>query len=119
MRTTTLKLAGSEIECSLSWKTMKSITKEIADPVFIAQEVQKQIKADEDGREYESKVTFNTDSCVKMIAIAADMDEDDVGDLFMEGGVVSGQAEAGKLLVALLGEGDEGTKVGKPKARKK
>ena len=119
MRTTTLKLAGSEIECSLSWKTMKSITKEIADPVFIAQEVQKQIKADEEGRDYEPKVSFNTDACVKMIAIAADMEEDDVGDLFMEGGIVSGQAEAGKLLVALLGEGDEGSKVGKPTTRKK
>ncbi len=119
MRTTTLKLAGSEIECSLSWKTMKSITEKIADPVLIAQEVQKQIKADEEGRQYDPKVNLDTDACVKMVAIAADMEEDEVGELFMDEGIVSAQAETGKLLIALLGEGGEERNVGKRKTRKK
>ncbi len=119
MRTTTLKLAGSEIECSLSWKTMKGITEKVADPVFIAQEVQKQIKADEEGREYEPKVALDTDACVKMVSIAADMEEDEIGELFMDEGIVSAQAETGKLLIALLGEGGKESNVGKRKARKK
>jgi hypothetical protein len=118
MRTIELTLAESAIECNLSWKVMKDITEQVADPVIIAQEVQKQIQADEAGRDYEPKIQLDTDACVKMISIASDMDEDAVGELFMEGGVMDGQIEAGKLLAAMLG-GEDKEASGKRKARKK
>ena len=114
MRTIELTLAESAIECKLSWKVMKDITEQVADPVVIAQEVQKQIQADEAGRDYDPKIQLDTDACVKMISIASDMDEDAIGELFMEGGVM----EAGKLLAAMLG-GEDKEAQGKRKARKK
>lgn len=82
---------------------MKAITEEVADPVVIAQEVHNQIQADQEGREYAPKVTLNTDACVRMIAIASGMDEDDIGEMFMEHGVMAAQGEAGNFLAALLG----------------
>ncbi len=121
MRTLKIELAGQVVECSLSWRVMKEITDKIADPMEIAQEVQRQIEADQAGHNYEPKVSLNIDACVRMIAIAADLDDDDVGEMFMEHGVIEAQARAGELLASLLGAGEEKKSRGKakPLAKKK
>ena len=118
MRTVKIKLADSVIECGLSWKVMKGITEQVADPVMIAQEVQRQVKADADNKEYTPKIALDTNACVKIIAIASDMDEDEIGELFMAHGIVSAQAETGMFLAELLGVGGGRESAGKKKAPK-
>ena len=118
MRTIKIKLADTTLECSLSWKVMKGITEQVADPLVIAQEVQRQAKADKEGREYTPRVSLDTDACVKIMSIATGMDEDDIGDLFMEHGVVIAQAETGMFLAELLGAGGGKDVSGKVKAPK-
>jgi len=103
MRTKQITLAGTAIECSLSWKVMKAITEQVADPVLIAQEVQRQVQADEQGRDYTPKVNLDTDACVRMVSIASGKDEDEIGELFMEHGVLDAQAQAGVFIASLLG----------------
>ena len=121
MRTLKIELAGQVVECSLSWQVMKEITDQIADPMVIAQEVQRQIDADAAGTSYDPKVSLSIDACVRMIAISADLEADDVGEMFMEHGVLEAQAKAGELLAHLLGAGEEKKTRGKnkPLAKKK
>ena len=98
---------------------MKEITDQVADPVVIAQEVHRQAKADEEGRDYTPKVSLDTSACVTILSIASNTDEDEVGELFMSHGIVSAQAETGMFIAELLGVSGEKKQVGKTKAPKK
>lgn len=116
MRICKINLAGSTVECKVSWRIMKAITDQVADPVLIAQEIQRQLAADAAGREYTPKVALDTNSCVKMISIASGRDEDEIGELFMEHGLVTAQEQAGIFLAHLLGVVPEGSEPGKTEA---
>lgn len=116
MRICKISLAGSTVECKITWRVMKAITDQVADPVLLAQEIHRQVTADADGRDYTPKVSLDTNACVKMLSIASGRDEDEIGELFMEHGLITAQEQAGIFLAHLLGAAQENSTPGKTEA---
>lgn len=84
-----IKIGGTELRLSLSFKTSLAIMEEVESPTKIVESVLKGYVAEKAGKEYEGEFGFNERNSVRIVELGnADyegMSFDEIGELAMEG----------------------------------